>query len=233
MGREGHHEESRADAEIQVSRPQIRQGQWLDELAPLRSRSTPGRSSLNLPYHPRYERLFVAYIAGITALGLAPRTALELTSGARRLDRIRQLLEECRYSVHDLSYLKLDPPAPKTPRFNMPFELGVAYSHAHHSAGGHEWFVFDAKPYCLQKSLSDLNGTDVFIHGGTVEGVLRELSHSFINAESPTLDETKKVYRALRRAQPQLLQASGSTTVFAPRAFKQMALLARELTDWM
>ena len=93
---------------------------------------------LNLPYHPSYERLFVAYITGITALGLAPRTALELTGGARRLDRIRQLLEECRYSVHDLSYLRLDPPAPRTPRFNMPFELGVAYGHSRHNESRHE-----------------------------------------------------------------------------------------------
>jgi len=186
---------------------------------------------LNLPYHPHYERLFVAYIAGITALGLAPRTALELTSGARRLDRIRQLLEECRYSVHDLSYLKLDPPAPRTPRFNMPFELGVAYSHAHHSSGGHEWFVFDAKPYCLQKSLSDLNGTDVFIHGGTVEGVLRGLSDCFVKVNGPPpMAVSRRIYRELRRAQSGVLRRFGAQTIYSPRVFKELALMARALT---
>lgn len=186
---------------------------------------------LNLPYHRDYERLFVAYIAGITALGLAPRTALELTSGARRLDRIRQLLEECRYSVHDLSYLKRDPPAPKTPRFNMPFELGVAYSHAHHSGGGHEWFVFDAKPYCLQKSLSDLNGTDVFIHNGTVEGVLCGLSDCFVKVDGPPpMAVSRRIYRELRRAQPGVLRRFGAQTIYSPRVFKELALMARALT---
>lgn len=189
---------------------------------------------LNLPYHSSYERLFVAYITGITTLGLAPRTALELTGGARRLDRIRQLLEECRYSVHDLSYLRLDPPQPRTPRFNMPFELGVAYAHAHHNRGQHEWFVFDNKSYCLQKSLSDLNGTDVFIHGGTVEGVLRGLIDCFVKVSGPPpIAETKRIYRELRRAQPSVLRRVGAKTIFSPRVFKELALMARVLTTRM
>ncbi len=194
----------------------------------------PAAVFLNLPYQPSYEPLFVAYIAGITALGLIPRTALEVTGGSGRLDRIRRLLHQCRYSVHDLSCVQLDPRAPKTPRFNMPFELGLAYAFSQQAPQQHDWFVFEARPYRIQKSLSDLNGTDPFIHGGRIAGVLRELSNSFINVEqSPTLSETTKVYRALRRAQPRVLEASGSTTLFAPRAFKQMALMARELTHWM
>ncbi|MBI1356290.1 MAG: hypothetical protein GC160_18265 [Acidobacteria bacterium] len=184
---------------------------------------------LNLPYHKDYERLFVAYIAGIAALGLTPRTALEVTSGARRLDRIWGLLLECRSSVHDLSYLRHDLPAPRTPRFNMPFELGLACGLAQQTKG-HEWFVFERQSYRVQKSLSDINGTDPFIHHGTVKGVLAELNNAFLNARrQPSLAESFWIYTAVRKEAPNLLRQAGSTTVFAPRVFKWLAFRAREL----
>ncbi len=37
----------------------------------------------------------------------------------------------------------------------------------------HVWFVCESRNYRLAKSLSDLNGTDPFIHDGTVEGIFR------------------------------------------------------------
>jgi hypothetical protein len=40
----------------------------------------------------------------------------------------------------------------------MPFELGLAVEAGHRQV--HQWFVLDARPYRLQRSLSDLNSTD-------------------------------------------------------------------------
>jgi hypothetical protein len=51
---------------------------------------------------------------------------VEIPGGARRLDRILRLIRSCRYSFHDLSRVELDRNPPPTPRFNMPFELGLA-----------------------------------------------------------------------------------------------------------
>jgi hypothetical protein len=66
-----------------------------------------------------------------------------------------------------------------TPRFNMPFELGLAVSWSNTPRQtNHTWFVFEARRHRIQKSLSDLNGTDVYIHDGTADGVLRELGDS-------------------------------------------------------
>jgi hypothetical protein len=39
--------------------------------------------------------------------------------------------------------------------------------------------VCESQSYRLAKSLSDLNGTDPFIHDGTIEGVFRELGNMF------------------------------------------------------
>lgn len=80
---------------------------------------------LNVPYDDDFENLLLAYIAGISAFGFVPRATLEIPFGERRLERILVLIEASEYSVHDLSRVQLDKHAPRTPRFNMPFELGL------------------------------------------------------------------------------------------------------------
>jgi hypothetical protein len=80
---------------------------------------------LNIPYDPNFESLCLAYICGLACFGLVPRATLEIP-GNRRLDRIITLIQECSFSIHDLSRVQLDPYKPRTPRFNMPFELGLA-----------------------------------------------------------------------------------------------------------
>jgi hypothetical protein len=96
---------------------------------------------LNIPYDPAYEEHFLAYIAGVAAFGIDPRATLELTSGERRLDRIFQLISACKYSFHDLSLVRLDRTLPATPRFNMPFELGLVVGWQNAAPSGHTWFV--------------------------------------------------------------------------------------------
>jgi hypothetical protein len=58
---------------------------------------------------------------------LLPRSALEIPGPTRRLDRILELISACRYSFHDLSRVQLSRGAP---RFNMPFEAGLAVASA-------------------------------------------------------------------------------------------------------
>jgi hypothetical protein len=95
-----------------------------------RQRVEPDAVFLNIPYDPQFERLYVAYIVGLTILGFVPRATLGIPSGARRLERIFDLIQRCRFSIHDLSRVQLDHKAPSTPRFNMPFELGIAVAWA-------------------------------------------------------------------------------------------------------
>ena len=42
------------------------------------------------------------------------------------LERLFELIERCAFSVHDLSRVELSLHRPRVPRFNMPFELGLA-----------------------------------------------------------------------------------------------------------
>ena len=90
-----------------------------------RPRIEPKSVFLNIPYDTAFQRLYLAYIAGLSAFGLTPRATLEIPGGERRLDRIFELIQSCRYSIHDLSRVQLDRRPPVTPRFNMPFEFGL------------------------------------------------------------------------------------------------------------
>jgi len=78
-----------------------------------------------VPYDTRFENVLPAYIAATSAFGFTPRATLEIPFGQRRLDRILALIQQSQYSIHDLSRVQLDRKAPRTPRFNMPFELGL------------------------------------------------------------------------------------------------------------
>jgi hypothetical protein len=77
---------------------------------------------LNVPYDRQFSRLYLAYITALSAMGFVQEATLGIT-GNRRLDRIAGLIERCEYSIHDLSRVQLDLNPPRTPRFNMPFEL--------------------------------------------------------------------------------------------------------------
>src|SRR5882724_10824004 len=124
---------------------------------------------LNVPYDPRFDKLFLAYIAGLSAYRLVPRATLEITDSSRRLEKILTLERRCKYSIHDLSRVQLSRDKPRTPRFNMPFELGLCVADANRKSGQKQnWFVFEAVANRLKKSLSDLDGTDPKIHGATV-----------------------------------------------------------------
>src|ERR1700730_3552812 len=80
---------------------------------------------LNFPFDARYGNLYLALIAGTTALGMKPRCVLEIETTTDRLNRLLKLISNCQYSIHDLSRVQLDAGAPRCPRFNMPFELGL------------------------------------------------------------------------------------------------------------
>jgi hypothetical protein len=47
----------------------------------------------------------------------------------------------------------------------------------------HKWFVCESMNSRLAKSLSDLNGTDPYIHLGTIGGVFTELRKMFVRSD--------------------------------------------------
>jgi hypothetical protein len=183
---------------------------------------------LNLPYDPKFKNLFLSYICAIHAFGMIPRVTLEIPGGMRRLDRIFELIQSCEYSVHDLSRVQLDRAKPRTPRFNMPFELGLVVAWQKVGDAGHVWFVMEAVNHRLAKSLSDLSGTDVYIHNGTIKGVFREMGNALVRkGRKPSVLEMWRIYRAVREKIPVILERCGAQSVFEARVFREISFAAK------
>jgi len=80
----------------------------------------------------------------------------------------------------------------------------------------------------LTKSLSDLNGTDPFIHHGNAEGVLKALSNAlYRNADSPSFTELEMIYRDLKAAASQFRSGRKGDSLFEAHAFKWLVLAAQ------
>jgi len=111
----------------------------------------------------------------------------------------------------------------------MPFELGLAVAAAEHRKkdGKHHWVVLEGERYRLQKSLSDLNGFDPFIHGGTISGLLRVLSDAFDKtAAAVSRDHMMKLYGLLRLFALNLKAQERSDDLYRPSAFRKLVFAA-------
>jgi hypothetical protein len=115
----------------------------------------------------------------------------------------------------------------------MPFELGLVVAWERmRPKGEYHWFVFESKERRVLKSLSDLAGTDVYGHSGTVNGVFRQLGDALVRIEGqPSIQDMQFVYDRLRKALPNLLKRTGGRTVFEANAFKELVMLATELSN--
>jgi hypothetical protein len=181
------------------------------------------RVFLNVPYDPQFKSLYIAYVVGLTELGLKPTATLAIPGGEARLDRIFELIQTCRYSVHDLSRVELNSTPPATPRFNMPFELGMVVAWAKLYPQRHTYVACESVNRRAQKSLSDMAGTDFNIHNGTPRGVMRELCNAFVRQqEKPTVPRMMKRYEMVRKLIPKMMRQNGSETLFEARAFEDL-----------
>lgn len=123
----------------------------------------------------------------------------------------------------------MDATPPSAPRFNMPFDLGLAVSHAQ-TTKSHIWLVFETEPWRVQKSLSDLNGTDIYVHRGTVEGVFRELANSFVRiGRQPSVQVMAEIFEGLKRSLPGMMRQAGADTPFQARVFRDLSIYAGSL----
>lgn len=188
----------------------------------------PRYAFINLPYSKRYERVYLAFIAGLAGYGLVPSTALHDPSSRSQLDRIYDLIARAEYSFHDVSWMTLDYRSPHTPRLNMTLELGLAIAISRASGSNHQWFVFDTVPYRLDKALSDLGGIRPRIHDFTPKGVLSALMNALARQQhQPTLRELLKIYDEVEKV-ARRIKRQYSNNLFDARPFKELVLIAND-----
>ena len=177
---------------------------------------------LNIPYDSQFEELYLAYIVGLTQLGLKINATLAVPN-QDRLKRIVGLIEKSEVSIHDLSRIES---SSGVPRFNMPLELGLALFRSHITRGRHRVFVFEKKAYRVQRSTSDVNGIDPQIHKGRPKGVMAGLRNIFYQSDGTTVPEMLSSYRAVKRKLPELRRNAGGRSLFEAAVFKELTVAA-------
>jgi hypothetical protein len=144
---------------------------------------------VNCPFDAAFEPLFHAILFTIHDCGFRATYAVEDAGGReQRLSKIVRLIDESRYSIHDLSRVQLDK-TNKLPRFNMPFECGLAWGAMNYGGGkGRDALVMTGDVHQDKKSISDLAGIDPGYHGNdcrrVIESVRRFLARK--NGTRPT-----------------------------------------------
>jgi hypothetical protein len=159
--------------------PPFPKGKWVDIIATLRSgyprpgwmaRLRPYFSEsvfINCPFDQPYWPIFEGIVFCIIHCGFVPRSALEEPgSGQLRLEKIRQLIRQSQYAIHDLSRVEISTES-ALPRFNMPFELGLdlgcqAYGRGHLRTK--KCLILEAEPHRYQAAISDIAGLDIKCH---------------------------------------------------------------------
>jgi hypothetical protein len=179
---------------------------------------------LNIAFDKKREYLYLSLIASLVGLGLNPRCVVEIAIDASRLDRLHDLIRSCQYSIHDLSAVEVTSRPYRVPRFNMPFELGLAV--AVKLQGDHEFRLLEAVRHRLDQSLSDLKGYDPYVHGGTPTGVFDAVRDMFAGVKTAHLSRRDFcfVYDTLRRFRR---TEAGRGDPFRAALFGELVMTAR------
>ena len=132
------------------------------------------------------------------------------------------MLTGCVYSIHDLSRVQL---SAGHPRFNMPFELGVAIGASWGQP--HRAFVFEKQAFRLQRTLSDLNGLDPHPHHNTVGGMVQAVVNALApHTSAARIEKLKRAARRVVRTVGKMKKKASADGVFSASGFKRVLVAA-------
>jgi len=179
---------------------------------------------LNIPFELAYEPIFVGFIVGLVTVGLVPRSVIELNeNGTGRMERLFELMKGCRCSIHDLTYSGTEF------RYNMPFELGIAYALSRNDPDA-VILVFETAKRDLLKTLTDLRGFDPKVHEMDGHKALAATHATFISPNLPDPEEVGLlIYNDIMKNLPKFRK--GHSTIFNKWSFSLLVHTAKSWSD--
>jgi hypothetical protein len=132
---------------------------------------------INCPFDPTYQPLLYAIVFAVQIAGLTPRCAKEANNaGEFRLQKIKDIISECKFGIHDISRTELSPNG--LPRFNMPLELGIDLGCK--EFGGRRQkskslLILDKTENRYVKFISDIRGQDPKPHAGNPKRAVNQV----------------------------------------------------------
>ncbi len=98
-----------------------------------------------------------------------------------RIDKIVDLIQKSKFSIHDLSRLQSSE-KDEFYRLNMAFELGIDFgcrSFAEGDASSKKILILEKERYRYRRALSDLSGSDIKNHNNEPQDAVREVRNWF------------------------------------------------------
>ena len=165
---------------------------------------------INCPFDEKYKSLFDAMVFAVHDCGFIPRCALEEEDASEvRIDKIYNIIANCRYGIHDISRTELDENS-GLPRFNMPLELGIflgAKKFGIEEQERKKCLIMDTERYRYQQFISDIAGQDIQAHDNSSKEVITSVRNWLRTASRresiPGGSIIWKRYRDFRRDLPQ------------------------------
>lgn len=143
---------------------------------------------VNCPFDDDYRPLFRALVFAVHDCGFLARCAWEVEdSGQPRIFQLYDLIEACKYGIHDISRTELNRNG--LPRFNMPLELGIFLGAMRFGADGQGrkvCKVLDRERYRYQEFISDIAGQDPSAHHRNIERII-VIVRDWLRAQRPAV----------------------------------------------
>ncbi len=154
---------------------------------------------INCPFDNDYISLLRPLLFTVLYLGYNPRIASERSdSGEARFQKISELIENSRISIHDLSRIQ-SAKGKEYYRMNMPFELGVDIGCRTYKGGNakeKKCLILEKERYRYQKALSDMSSSDIKTHHNEPEEIIRQVRNWFIENDVQHADSGTKIWEA-------------------------------------
>jgi hypothetical protein len=189
-----------------------------------------GSVFINCPFDPEYRPLAQALIFTVLECGLEPRIASErVDSGQVRMEKIRELIRSCRFSIHDIS--RIEPlRRGDLPRFNMPFELGLDLGCRYYGETGlatKQCLILEREQYRYQRVLSDIAGHDIRAHGSNPQHLILEVRNWLRVAKGRALPSGNDVWESHN------LFLDHLPTIFVLGRYSEKDIAALEVTEYI
>ena len=152
---------------------------------------------INCPFDDDYLPLLRPILFTILYLDLRPRIASErFDSGETRISKICELIQESKYSIHDLSRME-SAKENEIYRMNMPFELGIDIGcrlFAGNDKASKKCLILEAQKFRYQKALSDMASSDIKNHNNEPEQAVREIRNWFVEIRVPKAPSATRIW---------------------------------------
>lgn len=152
---------------------------------------------INCPFDNNYFSLLKPLLFSLCYIDLNPQISETSDSGEIRLHKIKNLIKNSRYSIHDLS--RMEPMIDSDlPRFNMPFECGIDFGMKLSNPAefaNKRFLILEKEQYRYQKVISDISGNDIKAHKNNPEQIIKVVRDWF-KPNNPNIPRHKEIWLA-------------------------------------